>query len=366
MLSYILHSHPLIHLLVRVDNLSHCHTNTAAEQAASPPPASERVRLLTFNICHSAALAKHTRGLAEVASVIAESDCHVCAIQEADGSCCATCAKNGVKERNKSEIMSRLLELLKIESPGQWGQGTVCGKACILSRLPITSSAAISAPGHGKIHGSAWIETPSRRQILIYNVHMNWPKFLGDSMRDAGGKKSLEMLVDEWQGRGPEIRALLKDWSERHVKGSATVVMGDMNTLSHLDDSSLDSHSAPFPLTALMADSGFTDAYRRLHPDPVASPGHTYAVHLPQYNYTGEVDGRLDYIMLHGDSISPSSLQVIHREPWPSDHRALLVEVRITPHLGEMAQNRDEQRKQLPTACMATFLERLDRLVTER
>lgn len=310
--------------------------------------------VLTFNICHSGVHA--TNGLTRVADIIVRSDCDVCAIQEADGTnSCGTCAKLGAEGETKQAVMRNIHRYLQQRSQFEW---YCCDQSCILSKFPIELFKAIGVVGHGKLHGSVWIQPTETTRILIYNVHMNYPKFLGDSLRLC--TKNVDMLVDEWQVRGGELMALLQDWQERWAGDCPTIVLGDMNTLSHLDDDSHDARSMPFPLTALLAEKGFTDAYRTIHPDAAVSPGHTYCVHLPHYDTSQEVDARLDYVMFHGNSVSATEAIVISDDPWPSDHRALLLRLQISRDTEVLERNRELQLKQRASCCIPDFIDMLE------
>ena len=87
-----------------------------------------------------------------------------------------------------------------------------------------------------------------------------------------------------------------------------------------------------------MAEFGFVDAYRHVHRDPLANPGHTWT---PTTEPTDKSDrhDRIDFVYVRGvarDAIEgatvvgekPSAAHVVVT-PWPSDHRAVLASVRL-------------------------------------
>ena len=79
---------------------------------------------------------------------------------------------------------------------------------------------------------------------------------------------------------------------------------GDFNTPSHLDwTPAVDGrprrtvhYPVPWPVTSAVAAAGFIDAYRAVHPDPVAAPGHHVDLRLsvPAPRAANEVVDRID------------------------------------------------------------------------
>ncbi len=69
--------------------------------------------------------------------------------------------------------------------------------------------------------------------------------------------------------------------------GVPSFVMGDFNVPSHLDwtpavvAGGRVKLAVDWPVTRIMADAGFTDSFRAVHPDPVAVPGLTWTAGTP-------------------------------------------------------------------------------------
>ena len=281
------------------------------------------VKVLTFNICHSAVLAMPSNGLSEVARIIAESGCDVCAIQEADGKACPTCKEHGVRQADKGGIMLELFCLLS--SSLEWSQGHVATGACILSRFPIEAETVLQ--GDGKSHGSVVVRTPCGHRLLVYNVHLDWQHQPQIALRQNHGIKTHEMVAREWITRGPEVMALLADSQHRCRGMDCSLLVGDFNTQSHLDE--IRPSEPLWPVTHALQRHGFEDAFRTVYPDPVLHPGCTWYVPLPCYDMSSEAHGRLDYVFVKGDAVRVHVAEVKHRKPWPSDHKALLVALTI-------------------------------------
>lgn len=289
------------------------------------PSTLSEIKLLTFNICHSAALALPHNGLEEVAKVIIESGCDVCAIQEADGSKCSTCCLHGVVHESPAEIMVELLRLLG-GSMG-WHHGNVSTATCILSKLHIL--AEYPSQHHGRSGGGVVVQLPTGGTVLVYNVHLTWENQPQFALHHNNNIATPAMLAKEWVTRGPEIRFILSEVAKHSQCHTMSVIMGDFNTQSHLDDGKM-----PWPITHTLEEHGYRDAYREVH--PLHNKGHTWYVPLPNYNMSKEVHGRLDYVFIkvsashnYTDNLFSrvKEAKILHRPPWPSDHKALLVEL---------------------------------------
>lgn len=289
---------------------------------------SHALRVLTFNICHTACLATNSDGLYTVAKIIAVSKCDVCVIQEADGSQCPTCASHGVPYANKAEVMVQLLNLLGLSL--EWQRGYVSQVACILSKLPIIEERALLH--QTRSHGSVVLALNDKR-IRVYNVHLDWQQQPQLLLKANNGIKTRKMIIGEWAARGRELEAILQDTATSTIV-NATILAGDFNTMSHLDEAGC-ALELQWPLTLELEKRGYRDAYREVFYDYKKAPGHTWYVPLPNYNMNKEVHGRLDYIFIRSnslDSIKAINAQVlcsaVHTE-WPSDHRALTVDMLI-------------------------------------
>lgn len=284
-----------------------------------------QMKVLTFNICHSAALALPRDGLTEVARVIMETGCDVCAIQEADGSQCSTCCLHGVVHENPAEIM---VELLRLLGGGMgWHHGSVSTATCILSKFRIV--AEYPAEHHGRSAGAVAVELPAGDTVLIYNVHLTWESQPQLVLQRNNHIVTPGMLQEEWVTRGREITCIIEEVEKHSRCHNTSIILGDFNTQSHLDDSKI-----PWPITRTLEKHGFTDAYREVH--SVHHKGHTWYVPLTNYNMSKEVHGRLDYVFIKANDKHNSSNRsvlkhagVVNRPPWPSDHKALCVELEI-------------------------------------
>jgi hypothetical protein len=128
------------------------------------------------------------------------------------------------------------------------------------------------------------------------------------------------------------------------------LVCGDFNCPSHQDWTSGASSLhygkvIAWPATTAMTNAGLTDTYRERHSDPVSMPGNTWSS-----IYVGsEPQDRIDFIYYKGRKINPVASSVFNTQveqtlnqdgdstapvmnnTWPTDHRAVLTEFRVTP-----------------------------------
>ena len=122
---------------------------------------------------------------------------------------------------------------------------------------------------------------------------------------------------------------------------AAVLVTGDFNEPSPLDwtPAAVAAGQKPvavaWPTVGRLIGEGFVDAYRAVHPDPVAKPAYTWT---PRYDEAAEDDepDRIDFVLLRGAGVTVTDAAIVGEDgprsdivvmPWPSDHRAVLVEI---------------------------------------
>ena len=127
-----------------------------------------------------------------------------------------------------------------------------------------------------------------------------------------------------------------------------TIVVGDFNEPSYLDwteqairerGDSLLPFAVRWPATAWLADQGFEDAFRSVHPDVGAKPGYTWTSVVGVWR-NPEIHDRIDLILVSKDHFDVKAASVVGEDsplsdivvtPWPSDHRAVVVEAVVLP-----------------------------------
>jgi len=296
---------------------------SAPAVAGDAPPV--RIKVMSFNIQYGALYST----IRAVAKAIRAADADVVGLQEAYG---------------KTRKIARLLGWYA--SP----------RMHLVSRFPIVHPDGSRVPGTpgGRIPEGAWayLVLGDGAVAAIAQTHTPWWPSGMYAMLQGGSEA--EVIAGE-QGKlawlGPHLEAVAGPIGD----GLPTFFVGDLNTPSHLDwtpeavgalgwqpptlDPPGDRFPVAWPVTVAMEDAGFTDTYRSLHPDPVADPGFTYCADL--YPACGRWDtwDRIDYVYAAGPVVPVRSRVVgeggpstdIVSLPWPSDHRAVVTTVDVTP-----------------------------------
>ncbi|ETN82293.1 endonuclease/exonuclease/phosphatase family protein [Necator americanus] len=210
--------------------------------------------------------------------------------------------------------------------------------------LCVATSRAIAVP----------VETKGGRPLLVWSAHFNY-KMFGPLAAQIKTVNSLDQLMkaELQSGRVKNAREILdhplvNEWQRQKLP---VIVAGDLNTPSHLDwiESTRKQHGGwivKWPVTKQFEEAGFHDAYRTLHPDANAHPGHTWSPIQRfskdwEYRFIPEPQDRLDYVFLSGP-IRPINATLYcgtkpltdismdgkyKRNDYPSDHYALIVEL---------------------------------------
>jgi exonuclease III len=142
--------------------------------------------------------------------------------------------------------------------------------------------------------------------------------------------------------RGPALDLLMADMAA--VGGAAAVIVtGDFNEPSGRDwtDAAVAAGLHPvavaWPTTGRLEAAGFVDAYRAAHPDPVARPAFTWT---PRYDEAATDDhpDRIDFVLVRAPALVVTEAAIVGEDgprsdiavmPWPSDHRAVVAELRF-------------------------------------
>ena len=261
--------------------------------------------------------------LSRMADVIRASRADIVGLQE-------------VQTDSKIDNGQKLAELLG------WNYLPQAGANGILTRFTILQP---TPHGHG-----ALLRTPSGREILHFNVHLAHAPYQPYQLlairygRDAVFiKTESEAIAQARAARGHQVEALLDDRRASGASGCPTFITGDFNEPSHLDWTSDAARAGrcpikvEFPSTRRIADAGFIDTYRQIHPDPVQSPGNTWTPTTRADDPKDRHD-RIDFVMADR-SVMVKSAQIIGEDaahadivvsPWPTDHRGVLARVRLS------------------------------------
>lgn len=309
---------PLVALFALV--VSGCASTRGGDPADVLP---ESLRVMSFNIWVGGEAGR--RPLADTAAVIRAARADVVGIQEAYGE------KIGPVAPDRSRQLARMLGWEHVDQ----GRGKT-----ILSRYPILGL----TPGR---HG-AQIRLPGDKSVFFFNVHLYHAPYqpyqlLKIPYADAPFLDTeAELIAAAEAARGPELAATLAEIAPLAAAGLRVVLVGDFNEPSHLDwtpravAAGIVPMAVAYPASRATESVGMVDAYRATHPDEAARPGRTWTPTTREDDPADRHD-RIDFV-----HVSPN-LRVLSCEivgeapgladivvtPYPSDHRAVVAELRL-------------------------------------
>jgi exonuclease III len=130
------------------------------------------------------------------------------------------------------------------------------------------------------------------------------------------------------------------------AEGAAAVfVTGDFNEPSDLDwtasvvAAGIQPVAVAWPTTARIETAGFVDLYRAANPDPLAKPAFTWTSRGDEGDPEDHHD-RIDFVFGRASGLKVVEAAIVGEngprsdiavDPWPSDHRAVVAEVRFGP-----------------------------------
>lgn len=196
----------------------------------------------------------------------------------------------------------------------------------------------------------AYVEVRPGYVVAFSNVHL--PSISYGPYFMLLGRTADRLAASETRAR---VKALMPNLVVMDLQAQAGIpsfVVGDFNSPSLFDYTEATvglrrqiKYPFAWPTSQAMADAGFRDSWREIHPDPVANPGITWPAKRPriagQWNPGKKaLWDRIDYIYAAGSSTTLDSSIIGEKggpevsmsvSPWPSDHRALLSTFEVTP-----------------------------------
>lgn len=273
------------------------------------------LKVMTFNIL----LGGDQVNFAKVIEAIKASGADIVCLQEAEG--------------HTAEIAAIL------------GWPYAAGNRNILARVPLFAPPTAIGPDGNDLN-YVFAELSPGKFVAVADVHLPSDPYGPYAFRD--GKSVEEIIALEKETRLPAMQAYIDPLKALADGGTPVVIVGDFNAPSHLDwtpamvgKRSQITAAIEWPVTKALADAGFTDAYRAVHADPVAKPGITWSYGYPfPHLDANEALDRIDLIQtagpvkainaeILGDPAMPDT--DIPVSPWPSDHRAVVATLELTP-----------------------------------
>jgi exodeoxyribonuclease-3 len=220
----------------------------------------------------------------------------------------------------------------------------LAGRNAVLSRWPI----ADVAPGRWGV----LVETPTGT-VALFDVHLHHAPYQPYQLAGIeyhGGRfieSAAEAIAEATEARGDQVTALLDAIASCGWE-VPTLVVGDFNEPSCLDwterarSADVVDVAIDWPSTRRLTQRGFVDAWRSTHPDEVAERGYTWTP-LTAPDDPADRHDRIDFVFCRGTNRhhvlvagcwivgEAPAFADITSLPWPSDHRAVIAEVRLVP-----------------------------------
>jgi endonuclease/exonuclease/phosphatase family metal-dependent hydrolase len=293
----------------------------AVVQAQQP----ETLRVMTFNIWVGGEAGRQP--LDHTAFVIQRAQADVIGLQEVCGE-----ERDGKRQDNGQKIA----HLLALNYFSQGDEDTA-----VMSRHKIVGS----TPRKWGVK----IELPSGRAVWLFNVHFSASPYqpyqlLKIPYNDTPFFDTAEEAVRAArETRQKQVESMLAELNAVKNEDTTIFVTGDFNEPSVLDwtEAVQQTGRCPvavvWPTTAAVHASGFVDAYREVHADPVASPGYTWTP-TTQADDPQDHHDRIDLVLVGGRGGRVTKAEVVGEDaehadivvaPYPSDHRAVVATVKL-------------------------------------
>ncbi len=310
-------------------------TNPAPTATPDPTPAPAELKVMDFNIEYGG----DEVDFAKVIEAIQKADPDVVALEEAEGS------------------------TQKVADALGWPHYST--RSQLVSKLPL-----IDPPGADGMY--EFVQIRPGEVVAVSNVHLPSDPYGPYDVRD--GKTVEEVIKLEQDTRLPMLQQRLDVLPALIAAGIPTFLTGDFNAPSHLDWTAaavgLRSHikyAVAWPVSTAIEAAGFRDAYRELHPDPVADPGLTWWAGRPLidgYPDPSEPQDRIDIIYAAGPSTTDDIKIVgekggpqvdIEVDPWGTDHRGVVGSFTVQPGVPAPFVSIDERLVTVGDRSVARF-----------
>jgi len=302
---------------------------------AAPAGAETTLRVMSFNTWGSGV--NEGKGVEETVAAILASGADIVGLQEtrSEPEECSAEVCDAVGTSSAKVIA----EALGWQYHDQGQKNVALWANAVVSRYPI---GAVSPAGLG-----VEIDVEGRK-VWLFNIHLDdepyQPYQLMSIEYGPAPFITTEAEAVDWaqKTRGPAMDLLEADMVA--AAGAAAIfVTGDFNEPGYLEwtDAAVATGRHPvkveWPTTKRLADQGFVDTYRAVYPDPVAKPAFTWTARYEEEAVDDHPD-KIDFVMAKGEGLTVTDAAIVGENgprsdivvmPWPSDHRAVVAEVRF-------------------------------------
>lgn len=283
------------------------------------------IKAMTFNLWHggdAAGLPRDTSIKYQLKAIrMAEAD--VVGLQEQTA--------NQTDNQSRAEVLA--------DSLG-WHRHIIDGSRAVISRFPLRplDSAGVSQ--------AVLLQVEEDVEVVFAVVHLMYTPYEPYDIADRKLLNATEAEASARATRLHQVEGLMAELAAFAVYPA--IIVGDFNEPSYLDwteqairerGDSLLPFAVRWPATAWLAERGFEDAFRSVYPDVSAKPGYTWTSVVGLWR-NPEIHDRIDLILVTKDHFDVKATSVIGEEsplsdivvtPWPSDHRAVVVEAIVRP-----------------------------------
>jgi endonuclease/exonuclease/phosphatase family metal-dependent hydrolase len=298
--------------------------------------ADTQLRLMTFNVWGAGA--NTGQPVDETLAVLRAANADILGLQEtrAESEVCEPDNCTG-KGPSAAPELARALGFHHYVQPEPSGTNWY---NAILSRYPIIE---VMPSGMGVVIDR------NGQHILAINLHNYDYPYQPYQLAGVSGYSDLPPLTTATQAiesankvRGGQWEKALSDIN--FYPGEALVIVfGDFNEPSHRDWTEAAAAAGRHPLavawpfTQALEAAGFIDTFRQAHPDAMTKPGYTWTPTTAPSDPNDHHD-RIDYVFVRGQGVAVTEAMVVGEKqpeadlvvtPWPSDHRAVLVEIKL-------------------------------------
>ena len=225
-------------------------------------------------------------------------------------------------------------------------------ESCIVTRYEIVEH----FKGGKDYKGGIKVKIPSNKHAYVFNLHLPShpyqpyqllgirPKWHKHTNNFTFIKTEAETIDWAQKARGKDVAKLLKQIKGLPYKDAPVFVVGDFNEPSHLDWTEAAAMAGrhpikvAYPTSTEMTKAGFSDSYRTIYPDEMKHPGYTWSSFYKFDDPTTHHD-RIDFVYFKGKGIKLNEVKIVGENqkdadivisPYPSDHRAVVADFRLT------------------------------------
>lgn len=228
----------------------------------------------------------------------------------------------------------------------------------VISRYPITEIVPGSAAARTR---GMKIQLSPGQDVYLFDSHLEPFPYEPYEIRDGDITTEAQAIASAQSSRGASLTAGLTNAAGALASGLPVFYVGDFNEPSHLDwtqdaaDAGLNFNmKVDWPTSNAIVNAGLSDAFRAVRPDEVNDQARTWTPGYPAPNVNAnEVHDRIDFVYYKAPSnVVPMAAQTlgysindgftdIAIQPYPSDHRAVVVEFDLNFLAGDFDDDGD-------------------------